>query len=264
MLFRSLLAACATDSDESPTSAPVTPGGATPPPPGAADAVGTEAVTFPGPDGRVLQGAWADAASPRGTVLVIHENKGLTDRIRSVAGRFAGAGYSALALDLLSEEGGTATFTDQAQATAALATVPPARFVADMKAGIDELGRRVPDGKMAAVGFCFGGGMVWRLLASGEPRLAAAVPFYGPLPEGADFSGSKAAVLAIYAELDARVNASRDAAAAALAKAGLPHEIVTVPGADHAFFNDTGPRYNATAAAEAYERVLAWFGEYLG
>lgn len=260
----SLLAACSTDSDESPTSAPVTPGGATPPPPGSADAVETEAVTFPGPDGRVLQGAWADAATPRGAVLVIHENKGLTDHIRSVAGRFAGAGYSALALDLLSEEGGTATFTDQAQATAALATVPPARFVADMKAGIDELGRRVPDEKMAAVGFCFGGGMVWQLLASGEPRLAAAVPFYGPLPDGADFSGSKAAVLAIYAELDARVNASRDAAAAALAKAGLPHEIVTVPGADHAFFNDTGPRYNATAAAEAYERVLAWFGEYLG
>ncbi len=211
----SLLAACSTDSDESPTSAPVTPGGATPPPPGAADAVGTEAVTFPGPDGRVLQGAWAAAASPRGSVLVIHENKGLTDHIRSVAGRFAGAGYSALALDLLSEEGGTATFTDQAQATAALATVPPARFVADMKAGIDELGRRVPDEKIAAVGFCFGGGMVWQLLASGEPLLAAAVPFYGPLPEGADFSGSKAAVLAIYAELDARVNASRSACASA-------------------------------------------------
>ncbi|MBC2639155.1 MULTISPECIES: dienelactone hydrolase family protein [unclassified Rhodococcus (in: high G+C Gram-positive bacteria)] len=261
----SLLAACSTGGDEqSSTSAPVTPGGATPPPPGVADAVGTEAVTFPGPDGRVLQGAWAEAAEPRGAVLVVHENKGLTDHIRSVAGRFAGAGYSALAVDLLSEEGGTATFTDQAQATAALATVPPERFVADMKAGVDELARRVPDKKYAAVGFCFGGGMVWQLLASGEPRLAAAVPFYGPLPDGADFSGSKAAVLAIYAELDARVNASRDAADAALTKAGLPHEIVTVPGADHAFFNDTGPRYNAAAAAEAYERVLTWFGEYVG
>src|SRR6478735_11388752 len=129
----SLLAACSTDSDESPTSAPVTPGGATPPPPGSADAVGTEAVTFPGPDGRVLQGAWADAATPRGAVLVIHENKGLTDHIRSVAGRFAGAGYSALAVDLLSEEGGTATFTDQAQATAALGKVAPDRFVADLR-----------------------------------------------------------------------------------------------------------------------------------
>jgi carboxymethylenebutenolidase len=105
--------------------------------------------------------------------------------------------------------------------------------------------------------------MVWLLLASGEPRLAAAVPFYGPLPDGADLSGSKAAVLGIYAELDTRVNASRDAARAALERAGLPHELVTFPGAGHAFFNDTGARYDPGAAAEAYRRVLAWFGRHL-
>jgi carboxymethylenebutenolidase len=195
---------------------------------------------------------------------VIHENKGLNDHIRSVAGRFAASGYSALALDLLSEEGGTASFRDPAHATAALAKVTRERFVADMKAGTSELLRRAPGTKAAAVGFCFGGGMTWLLLASGEPRLAAAVPFYGPLPDNADFSGSKAAVLAVYAELDSRVNATRDAARVALERAGLPHEIVTFPGVDHAFFNDTGPRYNADAAAEAYRRVLAWFGRYLG
>lgn len=263
----SVLAACSTNRNEAPsaTSAATTPAtGATPAPPGQAGAVGTEPITFPGPQGRTLQGAWAAAAEPRGAVLVVHENKGLNDHIRSVAGRFAGAGYSALAIDLLSEEGGTGTFADPAEATAALAKVPPERFVADMKAGVDELERRVPNKKAAAVGFCFGGGMVWLLLASGEPRLAAAVPFYGPLPDNADFSGSKAAVLAIYAELDARVTATRDAATAALEKAGLPHEIVTEPGADHAFFNDTGPRYNAAAAADAYQRVLGWFGQYLG
>jgi carboxymethylenebutenolidase len=105
--------------------------------------------------------------------------------------------------------------------------------------------------------------MVWLLLASGEPRLAAAVPFYGPLPENANFSSSRAAVLAIYAEHDARMNASRDAAAAALARAALPHEIVTIPGADHAFFNDTGQRYNPAAAGDAYDRVLDWFDEYV-
>ncbi|MDO2381542.1 dienelactone hydrolase family protein, partial [Rhodococcus electrodiphilus] len=75
---------------------------------------------------------------------------------------------------------------------------------------------------------------------------------------------SRAAVLAIYAELDQRVNASRDAATAALERAGLAHEVVTYPGADHAFFNDTGPRYNADAAAGAYDRMLAWFGTHLG
>ena len=91
--------------------------------------------------------------------------------------------------------------------------MPDGRFVADMKAAIDELERRTPDAKIGAVGFCFGGGMVWTLLASGEPRLAAAAPFYGPLPDGADFAGSRnAAVLGVYAEQDARVNATRDAA----------------------------------------------------
>jgi carboxymethylenebutenolidase len=198
-------------------------------------------------------------------VLVIHENRGLTDHIRSVAGRLAASGFSALAIDLLSEEGGTATFTDPAQATAALNAVAPTRFVADMKAGIGELVRRVPGCKPAAVGFCFGGGMVWSLLAAGEARLGAAAPFYGPLPDNADLSGSRrAAVLAVYAELDDRVNASRDAAKAALQTAGLTHEIVTYPGADHAFFNDTGPRYHAAAAATAYQRLVDWFGEHLG
>jgi carboxymethylenebutenolidase len=106
--------------------------------------------------------------------------------------------------------------------------------------------------------------MAWLLLASGEPRLAASAPFYGPLPEGADFSGSpNAAVLGIYAEQDDRVNATRDAATAALERAGLTHEIVTYPGANHAFFNDTGPRYNQTAATQAYTKVLAWFGQHL-
>jgi carboxymethylenebutenolidase len=198
-------------------------------------------------------------------VLVVHENRGLTDHIRSVAGRLATSGYSALAVDLLSEEGGTGSFADEAEVTAALNNVPDARFVADMKAAITELERRTPDAKIGAVGFCFGGGMVWSLLASGEPRLAAAAPFYGPLPEGADFSGSlNAAVLGVYGEQDERVNATRDAAAQALEQAGLTHEILTYPDAGHAFFNDTGQRYNPSAAAAAYAKLLDWFGTHLG
>ena len=209
-------------------------------------------------------GAWAQAASERGGVLVIHENRGLNDHIRSVAARFAASGYSALAIDLLSEEGGTGSFADPALATAALAQVPPERFDADMRWGVTEIKRRIRGGDVGAVGFCFGGGMVWRLLAAGEQQLRAAVPFYGPLPADPDFSGSKkAAVLAIYAGLDTRVNATRDAADAALTDTGLVHEIVTFPGVNHAFFNDTGARYDAAAAAEAYELVLAWFGGHL-
>ena len=258
-----LLAACADDQAGRPRPAATTPPAGAPSTGGSA-AVATQEVTFAGPEGRTLRGAWAEARQPRGAVLVVHENRGLNDHIRTVAARFAAGGYAALAIDLLSEEGGTAALGDEGQATAALNQAPPERFVADMRAGLGELARRVPSKKLAATGFCFGGGMVWLLLASGEPRLAAAAPFYGPLPDDADFSGSKAAELGIYGEQDARVNATRDAAKAALERAGLPHEIVTYQGAGHAFFNDTGPRYDPEAAAQAYQRVLDWFGRHLG
>ena len=262
-----MLAACETDGSPSgggqpPAATSGAPAGTTPAGP---TALATEMITFAGPEGRTLMGAWAAAATPRGGVLVIHENRGLTDHIKSVAGRLAASGFSGLAIDLLSAEGGTASFSDSAQATAALNAAPPGRFVADMKAGLDELAKRAPGRKPGAVGFCFGGGMVWSLLASGEPRLAAAAPFYGPAPDNADFSGSRnAAVLGIYAEQDSRVNASRDGAQAALQRAGLKHEIVTFPGVNHAFFNDTGARYDAGAATTAYQRLVDWFTQHLG
>ena len=246
------------------TAAPTATASAAAAAPGVATALPTEAITFPGPQGRKLQGTWAAAPKPRGAVLVIHENKGLTDHFRAFPGRFAGAGYSALAIDLLSEEGGTAALGEAANATAALSKVAPERFLADLRAGLDELAKRAPGVKLGAIGFCFGGGMTWRLAASKDPRLAAAAPFYGPLPDGADFTGSKAAVLGVFAEKDARVNASRDAAKAALEKAGLTHEIVTFPDSDHAFFNDTGPRYAPDVAAKAWAKVLEWFGRHLG
>jgi len=220
--------------------------------------VAREPITFAGP--RVpLMAAWAAAAEPRGGVLVIHENRGLTEHIRTVAGRLAASGYSALALDLLSEEGGTGAFPGEAEVAAALARIPPERFVADMKASVTELKRRVRGKKLAAIGFCFGGAMVWRLLAAGEPRLAAAAPFYGPFPEGGSLAGSRAAVLGVYGGLDARVNATRPAAKAALEAARLKYELLTFTEADHAFFNDTGARFNPHAAAEAWRRTLNWF-----
>jgi carboxymethylenebutenolidase len=223
----------------------------------------TREITFRGPGGRRLLGAWAAARRARGGVLVIHENRGLNDSIRAIAGRLAASGYSALAIDLLSEEGGTGSFADEFEAMAALGAAPPSRFVADMKAGVTEIRRRLPGKRVAATGFCFGGGMTWLLLASKEPRLAAAVPFYGPFPENGNLAGSKAAVLGIYAELDSRVNASRAAARAALRRAGLRHQIVTYPDVDHAFFNPTGSRYDRAAATAAYRRMLAWFGTYV-
>jgi carboxymethylenebutenolidase len=223
--------------------------------------VATDAITWSGPNG-TLMGAWASAGKhARGGVLVIHENRGLNDHIRQVAGRFAAVGFNALAIDLLSEEGGTGSFPDEAAVAAALAQVPPARFDQDMKSGIGEIDRRTKSKNLAAIGFCFGGGMVWRLLAAREPRLSAAAPFYGPFPDGGNLKGNKAAVLGVYGGLDTRVNATREAAHQALHQAKLRHEILTFTEADHAFFNNTGARFNAPAAAEAWRRVVAWFDE---
>jgi carboxymethylenebutenolidase len=269
-----LIAACSNERAAAPTStstsgstsattAATTSAAAAGPAPGMATALPTNEITWAGPRGE-LKGSWAEAAAPKGAVLVIHENKGLNDWVRTVAGRLAGIGYSALAIDLLSEEGGTATFTDPAEATAALGKIDPARFVADLKSGVDEVGKRAPAKKLAVMGFCFGGGLTWQLLAAGgEPQLAAAVPFYGPLPDGADFTGAKAAVLGFYGALDTRVTSTKDAADAALKKAGLDYMLVVEPNADHAFFNDSGPRYNADAAADAWQKVQDWFGKNL-
>jgi len=218
----------------------------------------TQEITFAGPHG-TLMASWAAAAKPRGGVLVIHENRGLNAHIRSVAARFAGTGWSALALDLLSEEGGTGSFPGEAEVAAALSQIPPERFDADMKAAVTELGRRVRHKPLAAIGFCFGGGMVWRLVAAREKRLAAAAPFYGPFPSGGNLKGIKANVLAVYGGLDTRINESIPTAKAALEAARVDYEILTFSEADHAFFNDTGARFNPSAMAEAWRRVLGWF-----
>src|SRR6185369_4485081 len=174
----SLIAACsenkkpttdasATSTGAATSSAPATPSA---PPPGSEKALPTTPITWAGPQGE-LQAAWAEAPNARGGVLVIHENKGLNDWVRSVAGRFAGTGYSALAIDLLSAEGGTATFSDPAQATAAWSKIAPEVFMANLHSGVAELQHRVPDQKLATVGFCMGGGLVWQMLASGAPQL---------------------------------------------------------------------------------------------
>ena len=261
-----LIAACG-ENKKTTSNAPVTSSGpATSPsvPPGSAKALPTKPITWAGPQGQ-LQAAWAEAPNAKGGILVIHENKGLTDWVRSVAGRFAGIGYSGLAIDLLSGQGGTAKFKDPAAATAALGNIPPQEFIANLQSGIGELARRVPGKKLAVVGFCMGGGLVWQLLASGASQLAAAFPFYGPAPDKPDFRGSKdVAVLAFYGEQDQRVNATEPVVRAALEQAGMVHQLVTEPNANHAFFNDTGDRYSAPAADDAWRKVQEWLTQYVG
>jgi carboxymethylenebutenolidase len=254
-----LLAACGSDDDNGGSAASTT---STPTTGGAGGGGSAETIKFAGASGELI-GVWAAAPQPKAGLLVIHENRGLTPHFNSVVSRFAADGYSSLCVDLLSPEGGTASLADPAGAPAALGNAPLERLLGDMRSGIDELTKRVPGKKVGAIGFCFGGGMVWNLLNAGEARLAAAAPFYGPAPSNADFSRAKAAVFAVYAELDTRVNGSRDAATAALKTAGLTHEVKTYAGADHAFFNETGARYNENAARQAYADVTSWFGRYL-
>ena len=249
-----LLAACGDDDDSASATTTTASSSETTP----LEAGTTETITFDN-----LTGAFASAgAGAKGAVLVIHENRGLTSHFHDLVQRFANEGYTALCVDLVSEEGGTASM-DEGSVQGALGAAPEERLLGDLRAGIDELQRRAPRLAVGVVGFCFGGGMTWSLLDAGEVRIEAAVPFYGPAPSEPDFSGSNAAVLGIYAGLDGRVNGSRERAEAALRSAGLEHEIRTFDGVDHAFFNDTGARYDAAAADEAWKAVLAWFGEHL-
>jgi carboxymethylenebutenolidase len=256
-----LLAACGGGDDDQASATTTTsrPGSTTTTT--SADGGKAALIRFPGPSGQVL-GAYAAPSQVKGAVLVIHENRGLTPHFHDLVGRLAADGYAALAVDLLSPEGGTPEL-DDARATAALGAAPEARLLGDLRAGIDELVRRHPKARIGAAGFCFGGGLVWRLLAAGEARLAAAIPFYGTTPPDPDFGDADAAVLAIYGGRDARVLADRPQAEKALQEARLTYEIKVYDSADHAFFNDTGPRYDADAAADAYRRVLTWFSRHL-
>src|SRR4051812_21764378 len=175
--------------------------------------VATTPITFAGAGGVTLLGAWAQSAQPKvkGGVLVIHENRGLTDHIRNVAGRFAANGFSALALDLLSEEGGTAAVGDDAAVMAKLAELSannPTRFDNDMKAAVTEIARRVGRAPLIAIGFCCGGGRTWPRRGPNGRRLSGAAPFYGPFPTGGDLRGIRANVLGVYAGMDDRVNAT--------------------------------------------------------
>jgi carboxymethylenebutenolidase len=196
-------------------------------------------------------------------ILVCHENRGLNPHIQDVARRFAKEGYVALAIDLLSREGGTAA-QDRDQVPALLSGAPAERHVADFAAGLAYLQNldTVDADRIGMTGYCFGGGITWRC-AVALPDLKAAVPFYGPAPDLEQVPNIKAATFGVYAELDDRINAGKDALEQALIDAGITHQMKVYPGVNHAFHNDTGGRYKPDAAKDAWSRTLAWFGQYL-
>ncbi len=196
-------------------------------------------------------------------VLVCHENRGLTPHIQDVARRFAKAGYSALALDLLSREGGTAGM-DADAVPGALTKAGPQRHVSDFAAGFDYLQSQdfVADGRIAMTGYCFGGGITWQS-ATDVPGLKATAAFYGPAPDLAKVPSIKPAVFGVYAENDQRITGAMPALRDALAATDVRHQLTVYPGVDHAFHNDTGERYVEAQATAAWNDTLAWFAKYV-
>lgn len=199
-----------------------------------------------------------------GALLVMHENKGLTPYIKDVVRRGAKAGYVSLCVDLLSRAGGTDAHPDEGERVGSLGQIPEDKLLGDLSAGVDYLKSRddLSPERLGAVGFCFGGGMTWRLITQ-RPDIKAAVPFYGPNPPLEDVPKIKTAVLGIYAEKDTRITGSVAQLEEALKKAGVTYEIKIYPGVNHAFHNDTGANYNAQAANDAWDKALAWLGAHV-
>lgn len=222
-----------------------------------------EDIKYPG-DGGEMMGYLvrpANASGKLGTVIVIHENRGLNEHIRDVARRVALEGFVALAPDFLSPAGGTPA--DEEKAREMIGQLDPAKTIANEVATVAFLkGHAEGNGKVGAVGFCWGGGAV-NDLAVNSPDLAAGVAYYGrQAKEGID--KIKAALLLQYGGLDERINAGIPAYEEALKAAGKEYTVHVYEGAQHAFNNDTSEaRYNKEVADLAWGRTIAFFREKL-
>ena len=221
----------------------------------------TERVEIASPAGHgkiialVARPAQSSGALP--VVLVIHENRGLSPHIEDIARRLATDNFIAVAPDLLTTAGGYPG--DEDKAREAFAKIDQAKAREDWAAAANYM-RGVPggNGKLGAVGFCYGGTVV-NLLATRVPELAAAVPFYGSAPPLADVPKIKAELMAMFAGNDERTNATWPPYEAALKAAGVKHSAFKYDGTEHGFNNDTTPRYDEKAAALAWSRTVALF-----
>jgi carboxymethylenebutenolidase len=195
-------------------------------------------------------------------ILVIHENRGLNPHIEDVARRFGLENFVAFAPDALFPLGGYPGNEDKAREL--FPQLDQAKTREDFVAGAGFLkGRPECTGKIGAVGFCYGGGMVNYLATRLGGDLAAGVPFYGSSPNVADVPKIKAPLMIQSAEVDERINASWPAFEEALKAAKVTYERFLYPGTQHGFHNDTTPRYDAAAAKLAWERTLAFFNKYV-
>jgi carboxymethylenebutenolidase len=205
------------------------------------------------------------AAGGLALVLICHENRGLTEHIRDVTRRWAVEGYAAVALDLLSREGGTDSFADTAEIQGVLSEVDPSRHVGDFLDARTyyETAEGVDAGRVGMTGYCIGGGITW-LVATQMAELDAAAPYYGPPPPLDQVPNIQAAMLGIYSDdPDDFANNGRDELAQAMTEAGVTFQINVYPNTQHAFHNDTGQRYNEEASLQAWADTVAWFAEHV-
>ena len=194
-------------------------------------------------------------------IVVVHENRGLNPYIEDVGRRCAVDGFISLAPDALTPLGGYPGNDDEGRAMQAKRTRE--EMLEDFIAAYEFL-KNHPNcnGKVGVVGFCFGG-WISNMMAVRIPDLKAAVPYYGGQPEAADVAQIKAPLLVIYAELDSRVNAGWPAYESALKAQGKNYQMINFPGVNHGFHNNTTPRYDETAAKEAWEKTIAFFRKNL-
>ena len=222
-------------------------------------------VEYPSPQGygtlRGLLVKPAGAKGPLPTVLVIHENRGLNPHIEDIARRLALDNFIAFAPDALFPLGGYPGDEDKAREL--FATLDQTKTHGDFLAAARIL-QTLPggNGKLGAVGFCYGGGIV-NFLATRLPDLAAAVPFYGAQPPAEEVARIKAPLLIHYAGADDRINAGWPAYESALKSAGVTYQAFIYPGVQHGFNNDTTPRYDEAAAKLAWSRTIDFFNAHL-
>jgi carboxymethylenebutenolidase len=225
----------------------------------------TESIEYPSPQGSgKMRGYLARPAGASGKlpgILVVHENRGLNPHIEDIARRLALDNFMAFAPDALTPLGGYPGDEDKARGL--FGTLDAAKTREDFVTAANYLKSR-PDctGKIGAVGFCWGGGIV-NMLATRLPDLGAAVPFYGNQPPAEDVAKIKAPLLIQYAETDDRINAGWPAFETALKAANVKYTMYKYPGTQHGFNNDTTPRYDEAAAKLAWQRTVEFFNKNL-
>lgn len=227
--------------------------------------ISVKSIDFASPKGYgKARGYLARSAKAKGKlpmVLVIHENRGLNPHIEDIARRLALEGFIAFAPDALFALGGYPGDEDAAREL--FGKLDQAKTHEDFLAAADWLAHADGgNGRMGAVGFCYGGGIV-NFLATRLPQLAVAAPFYGAAPPAEDVSKIKAELLVVLAGNDERVNSAWPGYEAALKAAGAHYTLFQPAGTQHGFNNDTTPRYDKEAAAQAWTRTLSLFDRVL-